>query len=78
MAKGVWHEAGTLCQPYRDLNFHGEAQEFQHMCSACSDASRGEWRWSTYHRASPPQADQDAARDTLDTEMRQLAAAEEA
>lgn len=48
------------------------------MCSACSDASRGEWRWSTYHRASPPQADQDAARDTLDTEMRQLAAAEEA
>ena len=69
--------AGTSCQPYRDLNFEGEAEEFQHMCSDCSDAKRGEWRWDTYHRPSNPQASVQPE-IVSDEEMHQLAAAEEA
>ena len=77
VTKGAWHVAGTRCQPYRDVNFAGEAEEFQHMCSACSDAKRGEWRWDTYHRPSKPQASVEPE-IVSDEEMHRLAAAEEA
>ena len=26
VTKGAWHVAGTRCQPYRDVNFVGEAE----------------------------------------------------